>query len=151
MKRAAAHGDVLRRIASARAHMHDASHEELRITNLARQAGLSQQQFVRLFRATYGVTPGRYLGQLRIAHAKRLLSHDVSVTDVCMEVGYSSLGTFSHRFARETQLSPRAFQRQLRAFGAVPRRLAALYVPACFLARFAPNVDFEEVRARAVR
>lgn len=148
------HDDVLRRIARVRAHMHDASHAPLRIDELAREACLSEQHFVRVFRAAYGVTPGRYLGALRIAHAKRLLAHDVSVTEVCLAVGYTSLGTFSHRFAQATARSPRAYQRQLRAFGAVPQRLAALYVPACFLARYAPrvaNVRFEEVRARAAR
>jgi AraC-like DNA-binding protein len=76
------------------------------------------------------------LGSLRIAHAKRLLSHGVSVTEVCLSVGYTSLGTFSHRFARETLVSPRTFQRQMRAFGTVPDRLAALYIPACFMARY---------------
>lgn len=147
------HDDVLRRIATARERMHDESHEALRVADLARRACLSEQHFVRLFRATYGVTPGRYLGALRIAHAKRLLSHDVSVTEVCMSVGYTSLGTFSHRFARETSVSPKVFQRQMRAFGAVPQRLAALFVPACFMARYteAQNVHFGEVRAGAVR
>jgi transcriptional regulator GlxA family with amidase domain len=127
--------------------MHAESHEGLRIAELARQAGLSEQQFGRVFRAAYGATPGRYLAALRIEHAKRLLLHDVSVTDVCLSVGYTSLGTFSRRFALETSLSPRAFQRQLRTFGAVPQRLASLYVPACYLANFAPavNVDFGEV------
>lgn len=123
------------------------------MADLARQACLSEQQFGRLFRAAYGATPGRYLGGLRIEHAKRLLLHDVSVTEVCLSVGYTSLGTFSRRFTLETSLSPRAFQRQLRAFGAVPERLASLYVPACYLARFAPaeNVDFGEVRSAALR
>jgi AraC-like DNA-binding protein len=153
MVRARLHDDVLRRIATARVRMHDESHEALRVADLARQACLSEQHFVRLFRATYGVTPGRYLGALRITHAKRLLAQGVSVTEVCMSVGYTSLGTFSRRFASETSLSPRAFQRQLRAFGAVPERLAALFVPACFMARYAraQNVHFGEAHGRAVR
>ncbi|NUP08058.1 MAG: helix-turn-helix transcriptional regulator [Polyangiaceae bacterium] len=148
------HDDVLRRIASVRERMHDESHEALRVSSLARQACLSEQHFVRVFRSVYGVTPGRYLSTLRIAHAKRLLSHGVGVTEVCMSVGYTSLGTFSDRFARETSVSPRAFQRQMRTFGTVPHRIAALYVPACFLGRYAPaieNVRFEEVRIGAVR
>jgi AraC-like DNA-binding protein len=147
------HDDLLRRIARVRDRMHAESHAELRLADLARQACLSEQQFARLFRATYGATPGRYLSVLRIEQAKRLLLHDVSVTEVCLSVGYTSLGTFSRRFALETSLSPRAFQRQLRAFGAVPERLASLYVPFCYLARFGPaeNVDFGEVRAAPLR
>jgi AraC-like DNA-binding protein len=147
------HEDVLRRISVVRERMHDESHSELRIDQLARLACLSEQHFVRVFRAAYGLTPGRYLGALRIAHAKRLLSHGVPVTEVCMSVGYTSLGTFSRRFALETSLSPRAFQRHMRAFGAVPKRLAALYVPACYLARWdePQNVHFEEVGRSLVR
>lgn len=147
------HHDLIRRLARVRDRMHAESHEPLRLADLARQACLSEQHFVRVFRATYGVTPGQYLGTLRMAHAKRLLSRDLSVTDVCMEVGYTSLGTFSRRFARETSLSPAAFQRHMRAFGAVPERLRALYIPACFMARFTPgpNVHFGEVRAKSVR
>jgi hypothetical protein len=62
---------------------------------------------------------------------------------------YASLGTFSRRFALETSLSPRAFQRHMRGFGTVPQRLAALYVPACYLARWnvPHNVHLEEVSA----
>ena len=143
------HDDVLRRMADVRARMHDELAEGLRVRDLARQACLSEQHFVRLFRAAYGVTPGNYLGKLRIAEAKRLLSHGTSVTEVCLALGYTSLGTFSHRFARDTSLSPRAFQRHMRAFGAVPARLAALYIPVCFAERFCAtqNVDFEEAAA----
>lgn len=147
------HDDLLRRIAGVRDRMHAESHEELRLVDLARQACLSEQQFARVFRATYGSTPGRYLGALRIEHAKRLLLRDVSVTEVCSSVGYTSLGTFCRRFALETSLSPRAFQRSLRAFGAVPQRLASLCVPFCYVARFVPaaNVDFGEVRRVTLR
>ena len=130
------HHDVLRRIASVRERMHAESHAALRVTELARQACLSEQHFVRLFRATYGVSPRRYLSRLRIAQAKQLLAYDRSVTEVCLSVGYTSLGSFSQHFARETALSPRAFQRQLRGFGAVPARLSSLYVPSCYLACF---------------
>jgi AraC-like DNA-binding protein len=145
------HDDVLRRMADVRARMHDELAEALRVRDLARQACLSEQHFVRLFRVAYGVTPGNYLGKLRIAEAKRLLSHGTSVTEVCLAVGYTSLGTFSHRFARDTSLSPRAFQRQMRAFGTVPERLAALYLPMCFAQRYstAQNVDFEEAEGAA--
>lgn len=136
-----------------RERMHDESAQALRVVDLARQACLSEQHFVRVFRATYGVSPGKYLAGLRIQHAKRLLSRGVAVTEVCMSVGYTSLGTFSRRFALETSLSPRAFQREMRAFGDVPQRLAALYVPLCFLGLYAPelNVRFGEVRGGAPR
>jgi AraC-like DNA-binding protein len=139
--------EVLHRLVRARERMHDESNRVLRVTELARQSGLSEQHFVRLFRAAYGCTPGQYLGRLRMREAKRLLAQGTSVTEVCFSVGYTSLGTFSHRFALQTSLSPRAFQRQMRGFGSVAARLVALYVPICFVERWngAYNVDFGEV------
>jgi len=76
----------------------------------------------------YGVTLGRYLSQLRMREAKRLLAHGVSVTEV-YDSRLCQPGHFSHRFARETSLSPREFQRQMRVFGAAPARLVASYIP----------------------
>ena len=58
---------------------------------------------------------------------------DIRLTDTCLRVGFGSLGSFSARFTAETGRSPRVFQRELRAFGSVPARLEALYVPMCFL------------------
>ena len=62
-------------------------------------AGLSKYHFLRLFRATYGLTPGEYVSQRRIERAQDLLrATGLSVTEVCFAVGFSSLGSFSSRF-----------------------------------------------------
>lgn len=127
------HDDVLRRLARAREAMHDDLAEALRLDALARQAGLSEKHFRRLFERAYGETPGRFLSRLRIGRAKELLARGASVTDACMSVGFSSLGSFSTKFATETGRSPREFQRELRAVGSVPARLVSLYVPLCLL------------------
>jgi AraC-like DNA-binding protein len=149
------HDDVLRRLARAREAMHDEFAEALRLRALARAAGLSEKHFRRLFEQAYGETPGRFLARLRIGRAKELLARGASVTEACMGVGFSSLGSFSSKFAGETGRSPREFQRQLRALGSVPARLVSLYVPLCFLAHvpaifLAPpdNVRFEEAGTR---
>lgn len=130
------HDDVLRRLARAREAMHDDFAEALRLDALARQAGLSEKHFRRLFEQAYGMTPGRFLSRLRIGRAKELLARGVSVTDACLGVGFSSLGSFSTKFATATGRSPREFQRELRAVGSVPARLVSLYVPLCFLGHF---------------
>lgn len=157
------HDDVLRRLARAREAMHDEFAEALRLEALARAAGLSEKHFRRLFARAYGETPGRFLARLRIARAKDLLARGASVTEACMGVGFSSLGSFSAKFAGQTGRSPRAFQRELRALGSVPVRLVSLHVPLCFLehvpaiflgpaAREPPqNVRFEEARALSQR
>jgi AraC-like DNA-binding protein len=136
------HDDVLRRLARAREMMHDELAEALRLKALARAAGLSEKHFRRLFEQAYGETPGRFLCRLRIGRAKDLLARGASVTEACMSVGFSSLGSFSTRFSSETGRSPRAFQRELRAVGSVPARLVSLYIPLCFLSHV-PDIFHE--------
>jgi AraC-like DNA-binding protein len=139
------HEDILRRLARARESLSDEFSLTQSVDGLARCAGLSEKQFRRLFLQAYGVTPGRFLGRLRIARAKELLARGVSVTEACMGVGFSSLGSFSSKFLRETGRSPRSFQRELYALGAVPVRLVSLYVPRCFLPQTALGSSARDV------
>jgi AraC-like DNA-binding protein len=127
------HEDVLRRVVRARQRIREEFAEAMRIDALARDACLSDKQFRRVFAQVYGETPGQYLVRVRMREAKELLARGTPVTDTCLRVGYGSLGTFSTRFTGATGRSPRAFQKELRAFGTVPARLRALYVPMCFL------------------
>ena len=74
--------------------------EPLDVPTLARVAYVSEAHFIRTFRATFGETPNRYLQRRRVERAMVLLRNtDRSVTDVCLAVGFSSLGTFSRVFA----------------------------------------------------
>jgi AraC-like DNA-binding protein len=73
--------------------------EPLDLAMLATTAGYSRYHFVRLFKETYGETPGRYLTRRRIERARELLrSVNLTVTEICMMVGFTSLGTFCTRF-----------------------------------------------------
>ena len=67
----------------------------LDLTQVAAVAGYSRVHFVRLFRRAYGETPGQYLSRRRIERAKDVLSSaNLTITEICMLVGFSSLGTF---------------------------------------------------------
>ncbi|MCM1977097.1 MULTISPECIES: helix-turn-helix transcriptional regulator [unclassified Streptomyces] len=78
---------------------------------VAAHAGYSRYHFVRAFRAAYGETPGKYLTHRRIERAEEMLrGADLSVTEICHLVGFSSLGTFSARFKARTGLSPSAYR-----------------------------------------
>jgi AraC-like DNA-binding protein len=127
------HDDVLRRLARARQALCDQLCDAPSLAELARSAGLSEKHFRRLFEQAYGITPGRFSSELRIARAKELLARGASVTDACMRVGFSSLGSFSSKFSLMTGLSPQRFAREARALGSVPVRLVSLYVPMCFV------------------
>jgi AraC-like DNA-binding protein len=83
------------------------------IVDIARRVNISPFHFIRQFQAVFGVTPHQYRIQARLDAAKRLLAKGHSVTDVCMEVGFSSLGTFSALFTRRIGESPSAYQRRV--------------------------------------
>jgi AraC-like DNA-binding protein len=83
----------------------------LDVAALARAALMSTAHFSRQFRAAYGETPYSYLMTRRIERAKALLRRgDMSVTDVCMAVGCSSLGSFSARFTQLVGETPTAYR-----------------------------------------
>lgn len=97
------------------------------ITALAAEAGYSPAHFIRAFSAAYGETPGRYRTRRRVERACELLrSVNLTVTEVCYLVGFSSLGTFSTRFAELTGRSPSAYRREAAAAG------GPAPIPGCF-------------------
>jgi AraC-like DNA-binding protein len=86
----------------------------------AREASLSSFHFIRRFAAVFGETPHQFRTRERLAAAQRLLARGHSVTDVCLEVGFHSLGSFSALFARKIGLSPARYQRSLRSSIFIP-------------------------------
>ncbi|MEU4240353.1 AraC family transcriptional regulator [Actinoplanes sp. NPDC026619] len=100
-------------IRRVRDHLDRHHAEPITLSRLAVMAGMSRFHLVRAFRAAYGQTPISYLSQRRIARAQDLLRYaNLSVTEVCMIVGYTSLGSFSSRFSELVGESPAAYQRR---------------------------------------
>ena len=86
--------------------------QPLDVATLARVAHVSQSHFIREFRATFGETPHRYLQRRRVERAMFLLREtDRTVTDICLDVGFNSLGTFSRTFRAIVGESPTAYRR----------------------------------------
>ena len=84
--------------------------EPLDLNGLARVAGVSKYHYARSFEAAYGETPIRYLTRRRIERAQDLLVANLTVTEVCMAVGFASLGSFSARFSQLVGESPTAYR-----------------------------------------
>jgi len=100
--------------------------EPLDVDALARTALCSRAHFIRSFKAAYGETPHQYLQRRRIERATELLrGTDRSVSDICLSVGFRSLGSFSAVFRRIVGEAPIAYRERARA--APPP-----HVPACF-------------------
>jgi AraC-like DNA-binding protein len=103
------------------------------LEDAAREACLSPFYFHRLFAQTFGQTPHDFLTARRIEAAKKLLTHsDMSITEICFEVGYSSLGSFSALFQREVGCSPRDYRIGAAKFYSLHRIWSHRFVPTCF-------------------
>ena len=103
--------DELRRLRRVRDRIDREYALPLEVPALARMALMSTAHFSRRFRDAYGETPHAYLMTRRIERAKALLRRgDASVTEVCFEVGWSSLGSFSARFTELVGETPSAYR-----------------------------------------
>ncbi|MGC2168063.1 MAG: helix-turn-helix transcriptional regulator, partial [Acidimicrobiales bacterium] len=83
----------------------------LDISTLARTAAMSPAHFSRKFRAAYGETPYTYLMTRRIERAQAFLRLGMSVTDTCLAVGFTSLGSFSSRFREVVGMTPTRYRK----------------------------------------
>jgi transcriptional regulator GlxA family with amidase domain len=135
--------DDTRRLLRARDAMDRDYARPLDIEALARSVYFSRAHFIRSFRATFGETPGRYLQRRRLERAMALLRQtDRSVTEICFDVGFTSLGTFSRTFGEVLGVSPSAYRERARA-------VARAHVPSCFAMRFdRPSSTFGEAGDR---
>ncbi len=122
----AAPDDVLPHLRRARDHADRHYADPLDLETLAAVAAISKWHFLRLFRATYGLSPAAYVSQRRVERAQDLLrATNLSVTEVCHAVGFASLGSFSSRFRELVGESPSDFQRRY-ADGAP-------HIPGCYV------------------
>jgi AraC-like DNA-binding protein len=101
--------------------------QPLDVPALARVAHVSPAHFSRQFGTTFGETPHRYLQRRRVERAMELLREtDREVTEICLDVGWGSLGTFSRTFREIVGESPSSYRARFGGDG------ARLRVPACF-------------------
>ena len=118
---------LLPHLRAARDHIDRHYQAPLDLDALAAVAGVSKYHFVRTFEAAYGETPMRYLTRRRIERAQDLLrAANLTVTEVCMLVGFASLGSFSSRFTQLVGESPTAYRDRWAARGGA-------HVPGCYL------------------
>jgi AraC-like DNA-binding protein len=119
--------DRNRRMLRARDAMDRAFAQPVDVPGLARIAHVSPAHFSRQFRATFGEPPHRYLQRRRVERAMELLREtDRPVSEICLDVGFTSLGTFSRTFRAIVGESPSAYRARFAGGG------GRLRVPACF-------------------
>jgi AraC-like DNA-binding protein len=124
--------EVFRRLCQAREALTEDRDVAPSIETVARAAGISPFHFIRQFDALFGLTPHQLRIRSRLDRARRLLAiGGLSVTDVCMEVGFSSLGSFSDLFTRRVGEPPSSFRRRARSMVQVPGTLPRELFPGC--------------------
>jgi AraC-like DNA-binding protein len=141
--------DAFRRLCRGRDLLADTRLPNVSIAAAAREASLSSFHFIRRFEAVFGETPHQFRTRERLAAAQRLLARGHSVTAVCLDVGFSSLGSFSALFARKVGISPAAYQRSLRCSVYIPDWKP--HPPSCLLWMGGPDAIaiFEKTGRRA--
>ncbi len=124
--------EVYRRLCRARELIDRCYDQPLNLHELSSEACFSRFHFLRLFRRAFNKTPHQYLIERRLERAKELLSaNDLRVTDVCFEVGFESLGSFSSLFHKHVGHAPAIYRQRARQ-NAIARR----QIPGCFLVMY---------------
>jgi AraC-like DNA-binding protein len=124
--------EVMERLNRARRFIDSCYDLPLNLDEISSQACFSRYHFLRLFRQAFNKTPHQYLVERRIEKAKELLTtNDLRVTDVCFEVGFQSLGSFSSLFHKSVGHPPITYREKSRETQAAKRQ-----VPGCFLVMY---------------
>src|SRR5918996_6663608 len=124
--------ETLQRLGRAREFIDHCYDHPLSLDQISEKACFSRYHFLRLFRQAFNKTPHQYLIERRIEKAKELLrADDVRVTDVCFEVGFQSLGSFSTLFHKSVGHPPVTYREKSRKTKAAKRQ-----VPGCFLVMY---------------
>ena len=126
--------DVYRKIIAAKLYMDSNFHEGIDLAGISRKACISRFHFHRLFRRIYNKTPHQYLTEKRIGLALELLGgKTLTVTEICSQVGFESMGSFSVLFKREIGFPPSGYRNIAWLKKQQAKESPRSFIPHCFL------------------
>lgn len=128
--------DLYHRIVAAKIYIDENFQEPIDLNLISKQAYLSRFHFHRLFRQVYKRTPHQYLTGKRLDMAKALLSDNRPVTEVCNEVGFESIGSFSVLFKKEIGFAPQYYRNMAWLKKKEQRDQPRKAIPHCFIEAF---------------
>lgn len=104
--------ELIKRLLTARDYMHATYRQQITLDDIAKEACLSVSHFIRTFKQAFHQTPNRYIMRLRMDKARKLLEYhpDLSITSICFECGFESVGYFSSLFKRTSGTSPTEYR-----------------------------------------
>ena len=139
--------DMMRRLCRARDLLREDGGDGLSVQEIADTVAISRFHFIRSFAQVFGATPSRFRASWRIERAKLLLAlGETSVTDICLDVGFNSLGTFCARFRRRVGMTPSDYRRRTRVLVQVPGVLPPELAPGCLSLMGRVTDDFRNSR-----
>lgn len=134
---------IYKKIAYSKIFIDDNHEKTLGLDEISREACISKFHYVRLFKTIYNKTPHQYLLEKKIDKAKELLKKDYPVTDVCFQLGFESIPSFSKLFKNYTGQSPRDYKQKIFQINFAIKREPLIVIPSCFMGMFAQNSNFE--------
>ncbi|HXB32974.1 MAG TPA: AraC family transcriptional regulator [Puia sp.] len=127
--------DIYKKLVHAKVFIDEHFDSPIDLDAIAGEACISRFHFHRLFRRIYKRTPHQYLTSKRIDHARRILAAaDCSVGEVCMRVGFESIGSFSMLFKKEIGVAPGEYRAALKLSRAMAEEQPRRVIPHCFIA-----------------
>lgn len=128
--------ELYERIVAAKVFIDENYHEAINLDEISQKAFLSRYHFHRLFSQVYKRTPHQYLTLKRIEKAKDLLAENKQVIDVCNEVGFESLGSFSSLFKKEIGFAPTYYRNMAWLKKQQAKEQPKRFIPHCFIVSY---------------
>jgi AraC-like DNA-binding protein len=125
--------DIYKRIVAAKVFIDENYQEPIDLNQISKKAYLSRFHFHRIFSQVYKKTPHQYLTSKRIEKAKNLLSQNKPVTDVCNQVGFESVGSFSVLFKKEIGFAPTYYRNMAWLKKQQAKEQPKRFIPHCFI------------------
>lgn len=125
--------DIYQRIAAAKIYIDENYHEQIDLDAISQQAFLSRFHFHRLFTQVYRHTPHQYLTRKRMDKARDLLAENKPVAEVCNELGFESIGSFSTLFKKQIGYAPTYFRNMAWLKKQESMKQPKKFIPHCFI------------------
>lgn len=124
---------LYRRIVQAKLFIDRHFREKINLDEIAEEASFSRFHFIRLFKETYGSTPHQYLVSRRLSEAEKLMTNpDMKIQDVCFEIGFESVGTFTTLFTKVYGKTPKVRQKEILERKRISTEEPLRTIPNCF-------------------
>lgn len=123
---------MYKRVVEAKLYIDQYYAEKIDLDQISDQAHFSKYHFLRLFKNAFGKSPHKYLTEVRLSHAVRLLKEGETIRDVCFKVGFESVPSFITLFKKHQGVTPNEFAKNIQQLAEAKQKIPFAFVPSCF-------------------